>query len=192
MDASELEKQRVANDNGKLLHLEAYSQMLASLFLATLFVVLGGTGVALLVNYNTDMDLPVLFVVAVFGAVGALFSALMRLYSLRELPEALINPKLQALRNKHLLMYAFTPIIIGFIASIIVYFAVLAGILEGSIFPTMKCSLTSSESCDSFVGLFDYGPEKAADYAKALVLGFISGFSERLVRDVLHTADSGR
>ncbi len=189
METPESEARRPADDSGQPLHLEAYRQMLASLFLATLIVALGITGVALLINYTSTLEPPILLAVALFGAVGALFSALMRLYTLRELPQALINPSLRALRNKYLLMYAFTPIVIGFIASVVVYFALLSGLLAGDMFPKMQCNLDNG-SCDSFIGLFSYGPAEARDYAKALVLGFASGFSERLIRDVLHTVDS--
>ena len=173
----------------KPFHFEAYRQMLTSLFWATLFVVVVMTVIALIVHFTTGEKLPILLGVAMFGALGALFSALMRLYTLRDLPQALFHPDLEALRNKYLLMYSFTPIIIGFIAAVIVYLAVLSGVLAGDVFPTISCTAETG-NCNSFGGLFDYGPVEAKDYAKALIIGFVSGFSERLIRDVLHSVDS--
>jgi hypothetical protein len=32
-----------------------------------------------------------------------------------------------------------------------------------------------------------YGPAQASDYAKALLWGFVAGFSERLIPDALQT-----
>ena len=58
-----------------------------------------------------------------------------------------------------------------------------------SFFPEFTCNSPSGD-CSSFVGLFDNGPKDAPDYAKAIVLGFASGFSERLVRDVLETVEA--
>jgi len=180
---------KIQDDELKTFHFEAYRQMLTSLFSATLTVVLVMTVIAFIIHLTLKVDPPILLGVAMFGALGALFSALMRLYTLRDLPKALFHPDLEHLRNKYLLMYSFTPIIIGFIAAVIVYLAVLSGVLGGEVFPTIHCP-AEKEPCDSFDGLFNYGPVEAKDYAKALVIGFFSGFSERLIRDVLHSVES--
>ena len=80
------------------------------------------------------------------------------------------------------------PIMMGFIGAVIVYLAVLADIVSGSLFPEMQCKSVTGD-CSTFIGLFSLAPADAPDYAKALVIGFASGFSERLVRDVLGTVD---
>jgi hypothetical protein len=168
--------------------LEAYRQMLRSLFVAASLVVAFSLAITLSIHFWGG-DPPIAFAVGTAGVLGALFSALMRLYNVRDLPKALLHPELQRLRNKDLIMYSMVPIMMGFIAAVAVYFAAAGGIVSGAFFPEFDCHETCGK-CDSFAGFFKYGPKAAADYAKAIVLGFASGFSERLVGGVLGSVES--
>ncbi len=174
---------------------EAYRRMLVSLFIAALLViaVIAALGFAMDIaaadGSEDGYQPPITLAVALAGVVGALFSALTRLYDVRDLPKALIHPELRHLGNKYLLMYSLVPVVMGLVASVVVYLAVLGGVINGALFPDISC-IAGEGKCNSFMGLFDYGPTEAADYAKALVLGFVSGFSERLIRGVVGTVET--
>jgi hypothetical protein len=160
----------------------AYRQMLAFLFLASLGL-LAVITITLLVAPHFNITLSILVFVALSGALGAFFSALARLYSLADLPAALVRPDLK-LRNWHLFMYALIPPIVGAIGAIVFYVCVASGLIQGDVFQKFKCK-PSDFDCNSLDGLLNYSPETVTDYAKALVWGFVSGFSERLVPDAL-------
>jgi hypothetical protein len=170
--------------------LEAYRQMLRSLFVTAGSVVAFSLAITLSIHFfgGGKVDPPIAFAVGTTGVLGALFSALMRLYNVRDLPKALLHPDLKQLRNKDLLMYSMVPILMGFIAAIAVYFAAAGGIVSGAFFPEFECH--GDGDCNSFTEFFKYGPKAAPDYAKAIVMGFASGFSERLVSGVLGSVES--
>ncbi|WP_305908612.1 hypothetical protein Q9L42_009825 [Methylomarinum sp. Ch1-1] len=171
--------------------LEAYRQMLSCLFLSTVALILVITIPLIIlewINYGQEAgkrhELPILPFVTLCGALGAFFSALMRIYALENLPAALFHADLKGLRNKYLFMYSLIPPITGMIGAVVLYIIIAAGLIEGDLFPHFHCSLGEGE-CDSFSGLMAYAPMHAKDYAKALVWGFTAGFSERLVPDTL-------
>jgi hypothetical protein len=161
---------------------EAYRQMLAFLFLSSL-VLIALLAVSLFVAEYKKVHLTILPFVALSGALGAFFSALTRLYSLERLPAALIRPGFN-LRNWHLLVYALIPSITGMIGAVFFYVAIAAGLIQGELFQHFECA-PDADTCDSLTGLLSFSPATVKDYAKALVWGFVSGFSERLVPDAL-------
>ena len=114
---------------------EAYRRMLVSLFIAALLViaVIAALGFAMDIaaadGSEDGYQPPITLAVALAGVVGALFSALTRLYDVRDLPKALIHPELRHLGNKYLLMYSLVPVVMGLVASVVVYLAVLGGAL---------------------------------------------------------------
>ena len=169
--------------NGTQL-LEAYRLMLGSLFLAAIVIMalIAAAAIGMRFFAAADGTLMTLFVVSMAGTLGALFSALSRLYAFEELPKALLHPDLQRLRNRYLAMYSLIPPLIGAVASVVIYMAFAAGYLQGQLFPNFTCKVSD---CSSLGGLFSYGPNTASDYARTLIWGFTSGFSERVVRDVL-------
>lgn len=171
--------------------LEVYRQMLASLFVATLcLIAIVGVPLIVLEVLNRRMtgdnryDLPILAFVALSGALGAFFSALMRLYSLEQLPAALVNVALRQLSRRYLIMYSLIPPITGMIGAVAFYLAIASGLIQGDLFQRFKC-VAAQGACDSVAGLLAFSPSEATDYAKSLVWGFVAGFSERLVPDAL-------
>ncbi len=182
--------------------LAAYKQMLLALFVATL--VISGLVIAITLSFyyahpaaelpSAGRNDPPLMVVLVFaGALGAFFSALIRLYQFAELPKALVDPSLYQLRSGYLMIYSLVPPVVGAIAAIVLYITFAAGLLQGALFPKFACKLLDEANnfkpeaeCNTFGHtIADFGPALATDYAKALVWAFIAGFAERLVPDAL-------
>lgn len=175
------------------LVLAAYRQILTSMFIATLFclvlIALPMAWIAI-ANYNNAdrrLDFPAQVVVLLAGALGAFFSALMRLYSLDRLPAALLRADMNDLGRFHLTIYSLVPPVTGMIGAIVLYYAFASGLIGGDLFPKFTCISDPSHSkCTTFFpDLFYYAPESSQAYAKCVVWGFIAGFSERLVPDAL-------
>jgi hypothetical protein len=169
--------------------LDGYRQMLTSMFYSVGGILIALVAVSLIIHYfmapsSGENDLPVLMFVAVAGALGALISALMRMYTLKDLPRVLFHPNLRNLRNKYLAMYSFVPVLVGSVSATVLYLAVAGELIGGELFANFDCKLESG-NCKSFRDFFSYGPKMEVDHAKALVWGFASGFSERLVPDVI-------
>jgi hypothetical protein len=179
---------------------EAYRTMLVSLFLSTIILVIimavllvwADSAIKKSVPAAADasipiasVNLPILAFVAMAGALGAFFSALSRLYSLNDLPAALMHPDLRRLRNKYLLMYSLIPPLTGIIGAVVLYVMVAGNLLDGDLFAHFECSLGKDQCGKQFINLLSWAPDQAKDYAKALVWGFVAGFSERLVPDAI-------
>jgi len=171
--------------------LQAYRSMLTSLFIAT--ALLTALIAALLLVFDHDFffnpgpgvkEPSILLFVTLEGALGSFVSALIRLYNFTELPKALLDGQLQRFQFVHLVMYSLVPPIVGAIGAAALYLMFAAGLLEGVLFPKFGCN--PGAECSGFGGLIEHwAPVSAQDYAKALVWGFIAGFSERVVPDAL-------
>jgi hypothetical protein len=170
------------------LRVEVYRRLLSSYFVSTLavagMVMLPSVLAHLRKGWEPPMDLPILVFVALFGVMGAFFSALTRLYRLEGMSKALTSEDLRRLRSPYLVLYSLIPPITGVIGALVLYLAVAAGIVSGAAFQTFAC-VAPREACDGFAGFLSYAPATAQDYAKALVWGFIAGFAERFVPDAL-------
>jgi hypothetical protein len=190
--------------------LAAYKQMLVALFTATLLISVvlitiilwfnyGHKDVAALVRPSAgNRDAPLMIVLIFAGALGAFFSALIRLYNFADLPKALVDPGLGQLPSGYLTIYSLVPPVVGAIAATVLYISFAAGLLQGVLFPAFACKLLdpasptgaflSNEQCNTFGHtISDYGPALATDYAKALIWAFVAGFAERLVPDALQS-----
>lgn len=171
--------------------LSAYAKVLTWSFGATL-ILIGG----MLALIYPQIDKPVneghgylMEMVVMLGALGAFFSALIRLYSYKDLPKALVVSSLRGLSGLHLAVYSLVPPVVGAISAAVIFLLFAAGIVEGgALFPKFACGDDGGaiDKCRSFRGMIsDWGPDGPADYAKALIWGFVAGFAERLVPDTL-------
>ena len=171
--------------------LNTFGLMLMWLFGATVIVVVV-IAVPLGVAFAREAELPILAFVALSGALGGFISSLSRLYALRELPALLLHKDFQLIQNRYVAMYSLIPPLVGIVGAVVVYVAVAGGLIQGDLFAKFRCG-ASSGNCDSGLGgLLLYGPEGVKDYAKVLVWGFISGFSERFFPGVLETLSKQR
>ena len=173
--------------------LGAYKQMLASLFIATLVVI--AATLLLIVPYYIIQQLnggkpsessSIFGTVVLAGALGALFSALIRLYNLEDLPKALVAQDLEGLPSKYLFIYSLVPIVVGAIAAAVLYLVFAAKFLTGNFAPEFDC--IHGDGCATFLDFVaHWSPNGGDNFAKALVWGFIAGFAERLVPNTLRT-----
>ena len=168
--------------------LAAYKRMLAYQFCGAIILVAIPVAV-LLFSYVTAKgnvwQPPILMAVALAGIVGAFFSALTRLHRVDHLPQALMSDTVLGLSGWQLVVYSIVPPVVGAIAAIVVYLAFISGIFDSGLFPKLVCKAATKTCNDLVQVLNDVGPEKAADYGKALVWAFFAGFAERLVPDML-------
>lgn len=170
--------------------LNAYRQVLDYLFLSTaciiglLVVLIFFPGVISLLFHQAAPPLSVFLLVIMAGTLGAFFSALLRLYELKNLPAILYDDGI-SLTGLSLFIYTMTPALIGGIAAAILYLIFQGHLLQGAPFPAIDCTALDKE-CSGLGSLLDnYGPKTPADFAKAILWGFIAGFAERLVPDLL-------
>lgn len=162
--------------------LSAFGTMLTWLFIATvgmMLILAIPAGIA----YSFGWHPSIMVYVVLSGALGGFVSSLSRIYSLRELPALLVHPDFKLIRNRYVAMYALIPPLIGIVASAFIYIAVAAGIIDGDLFANFHC--LDVDCNNGLSGLMNYGPETVRDYAKVLIWGFASGFSERFFPGVI-------
>jgi hypothetical protein len=179
-----------STDSVGRLVLRAYRQMLDYLFLSTssivglLIVLIFFPGVVSLLFHQNSPPISIFLLVVMAGTLGAFFSALLRFYELKNLPTALYEDGI-SLSGLSLFIYTLTPALIGGIAAAILYLIFQANLLQGAPFPTFDC-VAPDKKCPGLGALLEnYGPQAPADFAKAILWGFIAGFAERLVPDLL-------
>ena len=126
--------------------------------------------------------------VIVAGAGGGFVSSLRRLYSFQDIFPRRDYVQLFRKFNFYVVAYSLVPAVVGIIGAVIVYLIFAAGLLKGDIFPEFHCA---TGQCNDFYGFVtDWSPKDAAANAKAIVWGFIAGFSERFVPDILNRLGS--
>jgi len=164
------------------------------LFLATLAF---GLFVAIVLIYQANTGekiLDILPVVILSGVLGSFVSALNRIYSSKNIfPVGNYSIFLNK-TNSYLIAYSSIPPLVGAISATILYVIFASHIIQGPFFPEFSCKLLESKQCNEFtLFLNNWSPKTAQDIAKSIVWGFIAGFSERFVPDILNKVvkDSG-
>ncbi len=145
--------------------------VVATLLLAILgFVVLGNTAVG--------QQLSFVYPVALVGTAGGTANAARRVQRLQQEPLAVqaAVPQRLALAQTWL-----SPVVGGTFAALL-YCIFLAGILQGEFFPAFDCAALDFTDYQTFSSC---QPATNADAAMALVWGFVAGFFERFVPNVL-------
>jgi hypothetical protein len=137
--------------------------------------------------------LTILPVVILAGVLGSFVSALNRIYSSKNIFPVSNYSILLHKSNRYLIAYASIPPLVGAISAAILYVIFASQIITSPFFPNFSCELYHG-TCNKFQSfLSSWSPTNAQDFAKAIVWGFISGFSERFVPDILNKVvkDSG-
>lgn len=181
-----VEPEKIGVENMSPDEFSVHRQLVFWLFVATATLTAGTS----LVLIGADQEqhglekLTILPIVAVCGTLGAFVSALRRLYSFQDVFPAARFKGLTGGANLYIVAYSSIPPLIGAIAAVILYVVFASGILKGDLFPAFTCEI------DKCVQLLDFlqhwKPALATDYAKAVVWGFVAGFSERFVPDILN------
>ncbi|SDU02942.1 hypothetical protein [Nitrosomonas ureae] len=175
--------------------LGAHRAMVLWLFPATFFVMLGLGAVFIFTDPTLNMtenvrgpsdESPssVLLFVAISGALGGFVSCLRRLYAFDDIfPHHRYAPRSS---NFYLAAYSAIPPLVGIISAAVIYGMFASGLITGELFPKFACAQAGND-CKTLPDFLGYWrPEGAQDYAKAMVWGFISGFSERFFVDTLN------
>lgn len=165
---------------------DAHRIIVVWLFLATLLLVVFTT-ISLVISDSTgEKILPTLVIVVIAGVLGSFVSALNRIYSSKDVfPKAKYKDFLKG-ANGYLIAYSTIPPLVGAISAAVLYVIFAGQIISGALFPTFACSV-GENGCTSFELFLQYwSPKDPQDYAKAIVWGFIAGFSERFVPDILN------
>ena len=165
--------------------LGAYKKMLMVQFFSTVAMI-ALLAETLLYSYKFDHSPLLLPLIMEAGIVGALFSALNRLYNVDQSGADSITPTLNRLSGWYITMYALVPPLIGATAAIVLYLVFVSKLVVTPVFPTVTCQ--PEGACKDILGLMQhYWPTNPEDYDKALVWSIIAGFSERFVPDVLQS-----
>nr|WP_067285679.1 hypothetical protein [Marinobacterium profundum] len=162
------------------------------LFFATLIITIFAGGALLYSDWTGDKLLSILPVVILAGVLGSFVSALNRIYSTRDIfPITSYSVFLHG-TSTYLIAYSSIPALVGAISSTILYVLFASEIVVGPFFPAFSCKPEGSGCFEFQDFLTSWSPKDAQDHAKAIVWGFIAGFSERFVPDILNrvTSDS--
>lgn len=173
--------------------LGAHRAMVLWLFTTTLFVTLGlgtvfiYTDPTLNINESsTESPSSVLLFVAMSGALGGFVSCLRRLYAFDDIFPRHQYAMLFRSLNPYLIAYSTIPPLIGIIAAAVIYGMFAGELITGVVFPKFACA-EGGNGCKALPDFLGYWrPAEATDYAKAMVWGFVSGFSERFFVDILN------
>lgn len=166
-------------------NLDAHRLLVMWLFISTIAIGLGFLAMVLYFDATGRGGLTIMIAVIVAGAGGGFVSSLRRLYSFQDIFPRREYVQLFRKMNFYVVAYSLVPAVVGMIGAVIVYLIFAAGLLKGDLFPEFHCA--AGQTCADFHGFVsNWAPEGPAANAKAIVWGFIAGFSERFVPDILN------
>jgi hypothetical protein len=170
--------------------LDAHRLLVMWLFVSTFVVGLAFLALILYFVNTESKGLTIMIPVIVAGAGGGFVSSLRRLYSFQDIFPRGRYVQLFRRMNFYVVAYSFVPALVGMIGAVVLYLLFAAGILKGDLFPEFHCA-AADKRCADFLAFVKYwGPETPTANAKAIVWGFIAGFSERFVPDILNRLGS--
>jgi len=175
------ESEKEANFNQQKLEL-CHKALRALIYFGLAFIAF----LIIYILFNTSANGPSIFAITIAaGGLGAIFSNTIRLHQINDLSQV-FEKEVRAAEKSSMISYAAVTSVVGVVASGVVYMIFAARFIQGAPFPAFVCGLEKPEDCDSILSLInDWGPSLAEDYAKLILWGFIVGFSERLIPDLL-------
>jgi hypothetical protein len=171
--------------------LDAHRLLVMWLFVSTLVIGLAFLTLILYFHHTGRGGVTIMIPVIVAGAGGGFVSSLRRLYSFQDIFPRRQYVQLFRRMNFYVVAYSFVPAVVGIIGAVVLYLVFAAGLLRGDLFPEFHCA--AGQSCADFHGFVtSWIPDGPAANAKAIVWGFIAGFSERFVPDILNRLGSDK
>ena len=165
---------------------EVHRQMVVWLFFSTLVlctVLAAGLGFGFF---------SALTAVAFAGALGGFLSALRRLYAFQRIFPPDLFFRLNRKTSLYLVIYSLIPSLVGAIAAVALYTLFASNLITGTVFPSFGSSGLPPSPEESFRHFIqNYRPKSDTEYAKSLIWGFIGGFSERFLPDILERMAAG-
>jgi len=161
--------------NEKLRMIRTVSNRLVTALAILLCIIIAGSYCVMLFHLKP-------FALAIFtvGVVGGFVGLQRRLKSMS-------NDDLTLLANSWVFV-CLSPLAGGILA-VVIYILFISGMLKGALFP----EFTPDDSTNPETGmsvLFNLHCSTAGDYGKALLWGFIAGFSERFATDIISRFES--
>jgi len=183
-DKQEPQKPLVRSEDEFAVH----RQMVVWLFIATATLSLT-LGITLGMRLYLQKGASLLITVLAAGALGGFVSSLRRLYLFGSIFPSPDFSRWLKKANLYVAIYSSIPPLIGAIAAVVLYLMFASTMLSGPLFPDFACRESADGACDSFQEFIrDWRPKTATDQAKSIVWGFVAGFSERFVPNIIHRA----
>jgi hypothetical protein len=171
--------------------LDAHRLLVMWLFVSTLTIGIGFLSLMLYFDRTGRGGPTIVIAVIVAGALGGFVSSLRRLYSFQDVFPRGRYVQLFRKLNLYVVAYSFVPALVGMIGAVVLYVIFAAGLLKGDLFPEFRCVASNADICADFHGFVaSWSPNGPSAYSKAIVWGFIAGFSERFVPDILNRFSS--
>jgi hypothetical protein len=124
--------------------------------------------------------------VMVAGAGGAFVSSLRRLYGFQDIFPRRSSVRLFRRLDFYVIAYSLVPVLVGIIGAVMIYLVFAGQLLRGDLFPEFICTAPNNKCDDFYAFVSNWMPKDPASNAKAIVWGFIAGFSERFVPNILN------
>lgn len=181
---------------------ESFIHKMKSTFIALLFLLMFISIFFIFscVNFEFTLKYSLFFGMACGGCLGAIISTVQRLQQMAETPVDRTDREATLLKIYQGKRGIYLSIILGTIAPFIIYF-LMRFIPESNNISVLGISLLpdlSKQSCNDHLSASDistlypsYQAFCSQDYAKIIFISFLSGFSERLVPDVLDRISNG-
>jgi hypothetical protein len=166
--------------------LDAHRLLVMWLFICTLSAAIPFLILVLYFDVTGRGGVTIMIPVMAAGAGGAFVSSLRRLYGFEDIFPRRNYARLFRRLDFYVIAYSLVPVLVGIIGAVMIYLIFAGGLLKSDLFPEFICT-APDKGCDDFHGFVsNWMPKDAAANAKAIVWGFIAGFSERFVPNILN------
>lgn len=164
-------------------HIDHQVKHVAIVVVATL--VLAALGFIVMGRVSVLGDASVAYAVALIGTVGGTANNYRKLQSLSGVPDAVLRNVPRSLVTSRIYLAP----LIGATFALVVYLLFMGGILTGGLFPGFECS---GDGFTSYRAFSNCSPTSNSDVARAMVWGFVAGFAENFVPNILDKLAAGQ
>jgi hypothetical protein len=181
-----------ANSTISEQEISIHRRVVVSLFLITFFLIFILSVILLYTDIKGD-GITILPVVVFAGVLGGFVSALRRIYKNFDVFPIRYYQGLFKGFDFYVVFYSAIPALVGAICAALLYVAFTSGIVSGTLFPEFNMDAEGSRQIAAgnevkfSMYLSHFCPKGMSDYGKAIVWGFIAGFSEALVPNLMQS-----